>query len=83
LDQLCEIPKIILTEEQEAYENSDTLTTGDPLAKMENGSVFSRNVCRIIAGLLVPIIQSMSLVEKETIRENAELSVAHNGAKST
>ncbi|XP_059833219.1 lys-63-specific deubiquitinase isoform X1 [Hypanus sabinus] len=57
LESAVELPKILCQEEQDAYRRIHSLTHLDPITKIHNGSVFTKNLCSQMSSISGPLLQ--------------------------
>ncbi|CAN0173047.1 unnamed protein product [Lampetra fluviatilis] len=57
LESIVELPKSLCEEEQDAYRRVLNLTSLDPITKIHNGTVFTRNLCSQMAYVSGPLLQ--------------------------
>ncbi|KAG2463531.1 BRCC3 deubiquitinase, partial [Polypterus senegalus] len=57
LESAVELPKILCQEEQDAYRRIHNLTHLDPVTKIHNGSVFTKNLCSQMSAISGPLLQ--------------------------
>uniref|UniRef100_H3B4B9 BRCA1/BRCA2-containing complex subunit 3 n=1 Tax=Latimeria chalumnae TaxID=7897 RepID=H3B4B9_LATCH len=57
LESAVELPKILCQEEQDAYRRIHSLTHLDPITKIHNGSVFTKNLCSQMSAISGPLLQ--------------------------
>ncbi|XP_061576744.1 lys-63-specific deubiquitinase [Cololabis saira] len=57
LESAVELPRILCQEEQDAYRRIHALPHLDPLARIHNGSVFTKNLCSQMAAVSGPLLQ--------------------------
>lgn len=59
LDSLVDLPRIISEEEEEAYTKTTQIPNLDLVAKIQNGSVYSKALCHFMDVLTGPMMQSL------------------------
>uniref|UniRef100_A0A4W3GXJ5 BRCA1/BRCA2-containing complex subunit 3 n=1 Tax=Callorhinchus milii TaxID=7868 RepID=A0A4W3GXJ5_CALMI len=57
LESAVELPKILCQEEQDAYRRIYSLSHLDPITKIHNGSVFTKNLCSQMSSISGPLLQ--------------------------
>ncbi|CAL8279937.1 unnamed protein product [Merluccius merluccius] len=57
LESAVELPRILCQEEQDAYRKIHSLTHLDPITKIHNGSVFTKNLCSQMSAVSGPLLQ--------------------------
>ncbi|KAI1903600.1 hypothetical protein AGOR_G00028870 [Albula goreensis] len=57
LESAVELPKILCQEEQDTYRRIHSLTHLDPITKIHNGSVFTKNLCSQMSAVSGPLLQ--------------------------
>ncbi|MBN3323647.1 BRCC3 deubiquitinase, partial [Atractosteus spatula] len=57
LESAVELPKILCQEEQDTYRRIHSLTHLDPITKIHNGSVFTKNLCSQMSAISGPLLQ--------------------------
>ncbi|XP_056146991.1 lys-63-specific deubiquitinase BRCC36 [Lampris incognitus] len=57
LDSAVELPHILCQEEQDTYRKIHNLTHLDPITKIYNGSVFTKNLCSQMSAISGPLLQ--------------------------
>ncbi|KAL4659677.1 lys-63-specific deubiquitinase BRCC36, partial [Arapaima gigas] len=85
LESAVELPRILCQEEQDTYRRIHSLTHLDPITKIHNGSVFTKNLCSQMSAVSGPLLQwledrleqnkqSISELQKEKERLLQELA---------
>ncbi|KAB5548630.1 hypothetical protein PHYPO_G00057800 [Pangasianodon hypophthalmus] len=57
LESAVELPRILCQEEQDTYRRIHSLTHLDPITKIHNGSVFTKNLCSQMSAVSGPLLQ--------------------------
>uniref|UniRef100_A0A8C6TW18 BRCA1/BRCA2-containing complex, subunit 3 n=1 Tax=Neogobius melanostomus TaxID=47308 RepID=A0A8C6TW18_9GOBI len=57
LDSAVELPRILCQEEQDTYRKIHALSHLDPVTRIHNGSVFTKNLCSQMAAVSGPLLQ--------------------------
>ncbi|KAM4635257.1 lys-63-specific deubiquitinase [Polymixia lowei] len=57
LESAVELPRILCQEEQDTYRKIHSLTHLDPVTKIHNGSVFTKNLCSQMSAVSGPLLQ--------------------------
>uniref|UniRef100_A0A8C2H9G9 BRCA1/BRCA2-containing complex, subunit 3 n=1 Tax=Cyprinus carpio TaxID=7962 RepID=A0A8C2H9G9_CYPCA len=57
LESAVELPRILCQEEQDTYRRIHSLTHLDPITKIHNGSVFTKNLCSQMSAISGPLLQ--------------------------
>nr|XP_046173510.1 lys-63-specific deubiquitinase BRCC36 isoform X2 [Oncorhynchus gorbuscha] len=57
LESAVELPRILCQEEQDTYRKIHSLTLLDPITKIHNGSVFTKNLCSQMSAVSGPLLQ--------------------------
>ncbi|TRZ03956.1 hypothetical protein DNTS_026568 [Danionella cerebrum] len=57
LESAVELPRILCQEEQDTYRRIHGLTHLDPVTKIHNGSVFTKNLCSQMSAISGPLLQ--------------------------
>ncbi|CDQ63685.1 unnamed protein product [Oncorhynchus mykiss] len=57
LESAVELPRILCQEEQDTYRKIHSLTQLDPITKIHNGSVFTKNLCSQMSAVSGPLLQ--------------------------
>uniref|UniRef100_A0AAY5K5N6 JAB1/MPN/MOV34 metalloenzyme domain-containing protein n=1 Tax=Esox lucius TaxID=8010 RepID=A0AAY5K5N6_ESOLU len=57
LESAVELPRILCQEEQDTYRKIHSLTHLDPITKIHNGSVFTKNLCSQMSAVSGPLLQ--------------------------
>uniref|UniRef100_A0AAY4BMU2 MPN domain-containing protein n=1 Tax=Denticeps clupeoides TaxID=299321 RepID=A0AAY4BMU2_9TELE len=57
LESAVELPRILCQEEQDTYRRIHSLTHLDPVTKIHNGSVFTKNLCSQMSAVSGPLLQ--------------------------
>ncbi|KAK9955864.1 hypothetical protein ABG768_015711 [Culter alburnus] len=57
LESAVELPRILCQEEQDTYRRIHSLTHLDPVTKIHNGSVFTKNLCSQMSAISGPLLQ--------------------------
>ncbi|KAA0701506.1 Lys-63-specific deubiquitinase BRCC36 [Triplophysa tibetana] len=57
LESAVELPRILCQEEQDTYRRIHSLTQLDPITKIHNGSVFTKNLCSQMSAISGPLLQ--------------------------
>uniref|UniRef100_A0A8C5BH13 MPN domain-containing protein n=1 Tax=Gadus morhua TaxID=8049 RepID=A0A8C5BH13_GADMO len=57
LESAVELPRILCQEEQDTYRKIHSLSHLDPITKIHNGSVFTKNLCSQMSAVSGPLLQ--------------------------
>ncbi|KAL7853537.1 hypothetical protein AOLI_G00203810 [Acnodon oligacanthus] len=57
LESAVELPRILCQEEQDTYRRIHSLSHLDPITKIHNGSVFTKNLCSQMSAVSGPLLQ--------------------------
>ncbi|KAK1163279.1 lys-63-specific deubiquitinase BRCC36 [Acipenser oxyrinchus oxyrinchus] len=75
LESAVELPKILCQEEQDAYRRIHSLAHLDPITKIHNGSVFTKNLCSQMSAISGPLLQWLEDKVEQNKQNIAELQL--------
>ncbi|MBN3288493.1 BRCC3 deubiquitinase, partial [Polyodon spathula] len=75
LESAVELPKILCQEEQDAYRRIHSLAHLDPITKIHNGSVFTKNLCSQMSAISGPLLQWLEDKVEQNKQTIAELQL--------
>ena len=85
LESAVELPRILCQEEQDTYRRIHSLSHLDPITKIHNGAVFTKNLCSQMSAVSGPLLQWLedrleqnrqSVVELQLEKERLQLELA-------
>uniref|UniRef100_A0A672J843 BRCA1/BRCA2-containing complex, subunit 3 n=2 Tax=Salarias fasciatus TaxID=181472 RepID=A0A672J843_SALFA len=85
LESAVELPRILCQEEQDTYRKIHSLAHLDPVTKIHNGSVFTKNLCSQMSAVSGPLLQWLedrleqnrqSIVDLQREKERLERELA-------
>ncbi|CAL8318072.1 unnamed protein product [Lota lota] len=86
LESAVELPRILCQEEQDTYRKIHSLTHLDPITKIHNGSVFTKNLCSQMSAVSGPLLQwledrldqnKQNIADLELEKERLQLELAN------
>uniref|UniRef100_A0A3Q3I9W5 MPN domain-containing protein n=2 Tax=Monopterus albus TaxID=43700 RepID=A0A3Q3I9W5_MONAL len=75
LESAVELPRILCQEEQDTYRKIHSLAHLDPITKIHNGSVFTKNLCSQMSAVSGPLLQWLEDREKQHMHSLEKLEL--------